>query len=482
MKRNLLCLILCLCTLFAFRTDAQIADGTFVPNFEAKDLDGNSHNLYDILSQGYRVVLDLSATWCGPCWNYHNGGAFKTLHDEYGPNGTQELYVIMVEADDGTTLEDLQGTGNSTTGDWITGTPYPIIDNGGFIASILELAYYPTIYTICPDGRVYESGQITAQQHYDFAMGLDCQPIPEDVGILTDANTSFCEGPFDAEVTIVNVGTEMISGTEVTMMGCDNCPLTQTISSDLGFWNYEKIVFEGINSNESEVNLTFEISDTIGNLANDQAGTDVAIGFVDAFDTWTIELFTDCYPGETSWDVRDEAGNVILKNDPYTEAQDSSVQVISIPSNGCYIFRFYDSYGDGLNGSAFSCPVDGYCHVYSDAGTIFQTDGTDQFSVVINNTMVELSVNTEDVFTDASISLAPNPTRGIATLNINNLEVDNLQLQILDLTGKVIQSKSFGVVSQVLNDELDLSSYSSGMYIVKLMTDAMVHTEKIVVE
>ena len=75
---------------------AQIPDGSDAPNFTATDLNGNSHNLYNILDSGYTVFLDVSATWCGPCWGYHNSGALENLYDEYGPNGKLASAMIPI--------------------------------------------------------------------------------------------------------------------------------------------------------------------------------------------------------------------------------------------------------------------------------------------------------------------------------------------------------------------------------------------------
>ena len=68
------------------------------PDFNVTDLDGNTHQLYaDILDQGLIAVIDVSATWCGPCWNLHNSHALQELHEAYGPDGTNQLTIITRE-------------------------------------------------------------------------------------------------------------------------------------------------------------------------------------------------------------------------------------------------------------------------------------------------------------------------------------------------------------------------------------------------
>jgi hypothetical protein len=96
--------------LTAFVGSAQLPSGSAAPNFTGVDLDGNSHTLYDLLDQGYTVVLDVSATWCGPCWNYHTSGILEQLWEEHGPDGDQTYFVLMIEGDPTTNTNCLSGS------------------------------------------------------------------------------------------------------------------------------------------------------------------------------------------------------------------------------------------------------------------------------------------------------------------------------------------------------------------------------------
>jgi thiol-disulfide isomerase/thioredoxin len=139
---------------FANFSFAQI--GATAPDFTVTDLDGVSHNLYSILDDGKVVVLDCSATWCGPCWSFHQEHYLQDLHDQYGPNGTDQLRVILYEADASTGMAELQGTGN-TLGDWLADNPtYPIIDENPISLSgaIFWPLGFPTINVISPDKTI----------------------------------------------------------------------------------------------------------------------------------------------------------------------------------------------------------------------------------------------------------------------------------------------------------------------------------------
>ncbi len=136
----------------------QIPNGSIAPNFIATDINGEEHNLYQVLAEGKQVILDFSTTWCGPCWSYHNTGALETIYEELGPDGTDELMVYYIESDIETTMDDLLGLTNGSQGDWVTGTDYPIIDDSS-IKSPYQVGSYPTIIKVCGDRKVKSLGQ-----------------------------------------------------------------------------------------------------------------------------------------------------------------------------------------------------------------------------------------------------------------------------------------------------------------------------------
>jgi hypothetical protein len=153
-------------TVICLTSYAQLPNGSTAPDFTLTDLNGTTWNLYTLLAQGKTVFIDVSATWCGPCWGYHNSHALEHLWEHHGPTGTlsQDVMVFFIEGDGATTLADLQGTGGNTQGDWVTGTPYPICNPSGSTVSTFnsnyQIGYFPTIYRICPDKKTYEVGQV----------------------------------------------------------------------------------------------------------------------------------------------------------------------------------------------------------------------------------------------------------------------------------------------------------------------------------
>ena len=153
--------------LFSTNTNAQLANGTTIPDWTFTDTEGNSHNLYTYLDQGMNVVLDMSATWCLPCWNYHNTQILENFYQAKGPNGTGEVMVFHIESAPNTSQQCIYGPAecNSTSlGDWTVGVTYPILNlndaDATWMNNNYNVNFFPTLYNICPDKRVWEVGHL----------------------------------------------------------------------------------------------------------------------------------------------------------------------------------------------------------------------------------------------------------------------------------------------------------------------------------
>jgi hypothetical protein len=61
----------------------------------------------------------------------------------------------------------------------------------------------------------------------------------------------------------------------------------------------------------------------------------------------TLELRTDNYPAETTWNIKNAAGAVIYSGGPYATPNTLNTVNLCLPT-GCYTFTINDSYGDGI--------------------------------------------------------------------------------------------------------------------------------------
>lgn len=455
---------------------AQLPDGSICPNFTGTDLDGVTHTLYDYLDQGYSVVVDVSATWCGPCWNYHNGGALESLYDTYGPGTAEDkVIVLMIEGDNATTLADLNGTGGNTQGDWVTGTPYPII-NSGTIANLLQISYYPTIYTICPSRVIVESGQISMAQHWAIANACAVAVTGTNVGVVTyNGATAVC-GNLDMPVTIQNLGTNPITSATVMVKQGATTLATQNWTGNLSTYEMEEVTFTNVpvtNASAVTVNIT-----TNGDV--EPSDNEIDPGLVSAANApstlITVELLTDNYGAETYWRIMNSNGQEMAHGgnelvgttnvgvgsgaapaSPTAYASSTTYNIsVAVPANDCYTFEAYDYYGDGM------------CCAYGTGYYKLRPTWGANVSFVEGG---EFAASTQDAFrTSAAVgidenapgvtSIYPNPTSGNVNLVFNTVE-NKVNVDVFNLLGERIMTRTLnsnGVQT------IDMSGLNNGLY------------------
>ncbi|HMQ07714.1 MAG TPA: T9SS type A sorting domain-containing protein [Saprospiraceae bacterium] len=151
-----------------------------IPNMIIKDTYGETHDLASYLDEGKSVILNFSSTWCKPCWKYEQTGILEHLWYKFGPLGSDEIVIILLEADAITSrqcISGMEGCNDFTYGNWKR-KPYPVINlegSGIQLVEAFEIERYPTIIGISSrDYSVQKLGQLTFEgwnnwinaQHY----------------------------------------------------------------------------------------------------------------------------------------------------------------------------------------------------------------------------------------------------------------------------------------------------------------------------
>jgi agmatine/peptidylarginine deiminase len=91
--------------------------------------------------------------------------------------------------------------------------------------------------------------------------------------------------------------------------------------------------------------------------------------------TFTLTLSTDCWGEEVTWSIANDQGNIVATDPPGDYADQTTFTESFCLSPNCYTFTILDSYGDGMNGSAFTCAIDGDYSFSDDQGNlIFQME------------------------------------------------------------------------------------------------------------
>lgn len=220
MKRNLLLAATAL-ILTAITVNAQ--DRATAKDWTLTDLNGKSHTLFSYLDKGYAVYVDASATWCGPCWNYHNTHSMGKAWESNGPTGEKgvsastknDMIQIFIEADPKTAKSEL----TKSSRDWTKGTNYPIIDvNSAELKTIMSagirVPHYPAGTFICPDRTITAKDQATASTL--VSMRNACKPFTTGIEKLNTQVSSMLVYPNPAS-SVANVEFTLAQGCKVTI-------------------------------------------------------------------------------------------------------------------------------------------------------------------------------------------------------------------------------------------------------------------------
>ncbi len=142
-----------------FGLNAQLNNGSVAADFSLTDVHNNSYNLYSKMGSNKSAVVEFGVTWCHYCWDFHQSHVMRDIYNNYA----SETTVIFMEADYATNTECLYGPANCnylSQGDFVTGMPYTIANlsptNGSNVIADYNVIYYPLLYTISPDKRVWE--------------------------------------------------------------------------------------------------------------------------------------------------------------------------------------------------------------------------------------------------------------------------------------------------------------------------------------
>ena len=470
-------LILTIGLFSATASQAQMANGRIVPNFTADDINGVSHTLYDYLDDGYNVILDVSATWCGPCWGFHNTNKMKDIYINHGPAGmpgvspntTNTTMVFFIEGDGQTGMADLQGTTNSSQGDWIAGTPYPIIDNAQ-IANDLEIAYFPTLYRICANRRIE---LISTQLSIAAMINATACPVATTANnpalIYYTGESEFC-GTVSPSLMMQNFGNETLTSCTITATSGGSTLGTLNWSGSLTKYEASEVTIPGVNLTSSAA-VNFAITSPNDVASDDQLNVDfnrrVAPG-----QTVTVEIVTDAYGQETRWELRSNAGTVLSSGGPYNNltAIGTTTQTpvtTTLPAgNECYSLRILDSFGDGM-----CCDYGQGSYTLKVGSTVVLTGG--EFSSNVDNRpfFAESSANTSNVNLN-NVNIFPNPTEGFMNISFTLPAPSDVQVEVFNAIGQRIMNNSFGKLGSGQHFNVtDLSGYEAGIYTVTLIVN-----------
>jgi hypothetical protein len=271
-----------------------------------------------------------------------------------------------------------------------------------------------------------------------------------------------CYGEIAPTINIQNVGIDTLTSVDLVYT-INNLTYEYTWTGSLASLQSTSVelpmspfVFNGTNT------VTVTAADDDNNSNNTQT-----ITFADAQEysgDLTLTITTDGWGSEVTWDVRDYTGAMVANGGPYGNNSTYN-ETISLPSESCYTFNMYDSYGDGL--------LSGGVSLVDDQGTvIWQSNGDYGSGASKTFGFQVITLGTNDVQTIGAV-LYPNPAQNI----VNIVGAEQASIAVYDVLGRKVWSQ----VQANNQVQMDVSALGAGTYFVRLSKGNQTQTEKLII-
>lgn len=472
---------------------AQLGNGLTAPDFTANDINGTSRNLYNYLTSGHATVIDVSATWCPPCWSYHNSGNLENFYIAHGPTGapsvsgttTNNGMVLFIEGDPATTNANLNGIGSNTQGNWVTGTLYPIIESDAIAATYQPNGFpnaysYPAIYMICPNHLAQEVNQLTTAGLYAKVQGCPSY-IPNTVNDPAIVPLATADYPkpqdiisctsFNIKTRIQNLGTAPL--TSATVKAYFNNVEIASYN-----WSGNLAQFELANVTVGQYTPTASGDLKIKVIANNNTNTNndeyiQKIFFApSAPQSVMVKITTDAFGSETKWKIKKSNGQVVASGGPYNDltANGETVQPpvqVNLTSVDCYSFEITDT-PNGFNPDGMCCNYGEGKYEVTDLNNNVLLSGAEFTDLDERKFKVEL-VGVEEEQAIAGIKIFPNPSVGNFNLNLNLTSKADVAISVTNAMGQAVYTESKQSIAAGQHTyTMDLSAYADGIYLVSV--------------
>lgn len=289
-----------------------------------------------------------------------------------------------------------------------------------------------------------------------------------------EAISQQCTNTLGPKFTLQNMGQNSLTTLPITYTINGGTPQVFNWSGSLSSLASTQVQLPAVTYNLQQNNLV-EISIPNDDVANNNSGsTSFSKAIETEFTNITVKITTDQYGSETTWNIKNSNGTTVASGGPYQDMSSAGTTVqpnvnLTLP-NECYTFTVNDSYGDGMFSSAYG--FGGYQILANGtlisglSGGSFTTSDVKKFGVNTNLSIGE--------FANDLVKFYPNPSNGQITVSLP----EPAKVSISDLSGKV-------VYSTLMNEgetNVNLSNFSSGIYMINFAGDNFTKTDKIILK
>jgi len=299
-----------------------------------------------------------------------------------------------------------------------------------------------------------------------------------------------CVGTINPSVTIQNYGSAPltslnvsyeINGTTGSIPWTGNLAFYETANVSLGAINFTPDASNVLNVTTSNPN-----GGNDENSSNNAKEVEVGLASYASLEV-TVQIRTDYYPGETSWEIREDNGTLVTSQQYIAgtadqfggggpDATTTKTHQVTLNPNKCYSFKMFDSYGDGMGftGGVTTAPPFGYTILTNWGGIIIQDQANNfNFGDETENAMrTDESSSINDLNEFTSLNVFPNPASNLINVEISLEKPEVVNVEVIDILGQRVKFEQFNNVGTgVTTMPLNVSNLASGIYTIRVSSN-----------
>jgi hypothetical protein len=312
-------------------------------------------------------------------------------------------------------------------------------------------------------------------------LNTNCVPLvgtQNNVGALENSN-SFCTSSGSAVTKMRNYGENTITTASINLLENGTVVATKEYAGSMPRFTTRNVTFDSY-AFDATADYTVEVVTANANpvLNSTLAAAAMNVDFAGQATTdVVVKVYTDNYPSEISWNIKNSAGTIVATAGPYAgtaagggvDANTTKIHNVTLLANDCYTITLLDSYQDGWGYGNTPHGLEVFDN--SNTSVVFVDGDNFTNSLIKPNAMTttQLSVSAFEV---NSMKLYPNPSTGIISINTETA----VNVSIVDVTGKVV----FVATNVTKDKNIDLSGLQKGMYLAQISSENATTTEKII--
>jgi hypothetical protein len=285
--------------------------------------------------------------------------------------------------------------------------------------------------------------------------------IYDSTGMYTNvyADLNGCDSTVTLDLTINNS-----SSSSVTVTACDSFDWDGMTYDSTGMYTN---VYTGLNGCDSTVTLDLTI--------NNSSSLTVTVTACDSFD-WdgmtydSTGMYTNVYIDLNGCDSTVTL-NLTINNGPIVEILEQNGNLTANNIVGSLAPYSYEWSTGETSQTITPAASDTYwCIVADSLGCLSDT----AFYTFVYTSTIDIN--------NSNVLIYPNPTQGILNIEFDLIGSKEVTLSLVNILGDVVYSETIDNETIKYSNKLDLSTYSNGIYFVKLKNEDSIITKKVIVQ